>query len=143
MSYETILFFHIGAFIFNISLVILADIIGLLWVFGKIQNLPKKFILATHRFIWVGLFISVTSGLVLFWDSREYLLTLPAFYTKVLFVFALLVNSFVISKHLRRALEVKSFSDLGKKEKLLFFASGAFSTISWAAVVISANMLGL
>lgn len=143
MPYETILFFHIGAFVFNIGLVILADILGLLWVLEKIKKLPKKVMLMAHRLIWLGLVISITSGSLLFWESREYLLTLPAFYTKILFVVALLVNSFVISKHLKVALEVESFSALARKERSSFFISGVISTICWIAVVVSAKMLGL
>lgn len=143
MSYEIILGAHIAAFMFNIGLVVLADGIGLLWVIGKLKKLPKQFMLVAHRAIWVGLAVSIVTGAYMFWDLRDYLLETPAFYTKVFFVLALVINSFLISKHLHAALGAESFAALEKKEKISFFISGAVSTISWIAVVVSAKLSGL
>lgn len=127
----------------NIGLVILADFIGLLWVIGKIKKLPQKYMMLFHKLIWIGLGVSILSGAFLFWDVREYLLTVPAFYTKMFFVVALVINSFLISKHLRAALRVESFKSLSTKERKTFFISGAISTISWVMVLVTAQFLGL
>lgn len=143
MAYETILLVHISSFIWNISLVVLADGVGLLWVIGKIQRLPKLFMFWTHRLIWVGFTASIASGAYLFWDLRDYLLETPAFLTKMGFVLALFINSFFISKHLKRALEAESFAHLERPEKIKFFISGAVSSVSWVAVFVSAQFLGL
>lgn len=143
MAYETILFFHIGAMFLNIGLVILADSVGLLWVIGKLKQLPKKWLLLAHRLIWLGLSVSILSGVLLFWESREYLLAVPAFYTKIFFVVALVINSFLISKHLHVALQAESFKMLPSKERKALFVSGVISTVSWVSVLISAQLLGL
>ena len=125
------------------SLVVLADSVGLLWVFNKIQNLPEKFITYAHKLIWLGITVSIVTGAFMFWNLREYLLSTPAFYTKMFFLLALMINAFLISKHLKKALTIGSFALLEPKHKKSFIISGFVSALSWIAVVISATQLGL
>jgi hypothetical protein len=143
MPYEIILTTHIASFIWNVSFVVVADLIGLLWVLGKMQLLPQKVMLYTHRLIWLGLLTSIVTGIFMFVELKDYLLETPAFYTKIIFVMALVINSFFISKHLKNSFGVGSFSNLDKKDKRSFFISGAVSTVSWIVVFLSAGMLGL
>ena len=143
VPYETILTLPIASFIWNISLVVLADGVGLLWVLGKINKLPKKLMVYAHRLIWLGLAVSVSTGAFMFWELRDYLLSTPAFYTKIIFVLTLMINALFISKHLKTALIVGAFNDLSSKEKGKFLLSGFVSAISWVTVFLSAKMLGL
>ena len=142
MLYDTILTIHIISFVWNVSFVILSDIIGGLWIVG-VARLPKLPLRLFHICIWAGLSVSIVTGLYMFTTASSYLLTVPAFYTKIFFVLALLINSFLIAKHLHKALSVASFSDLPSTEKRSFIVSGAISTISWIGVVVSAAWIGL
>jgi hypothetical protein len=142
MTYELILAVHIGAFITNISLVVLADLLGLLWMLGAIRRLPKKSMIVAHYLIWLGLATSIASGAYLFWPAREYLLTVESFYVKVTLVLVLLINSFFISKHLRTALST-TFKRLSLKERGGFLLSGFVSLGAWIGVIVAATRLGL
>lgn len=143
MPYEIVLTIHIASFISNVSLVILADCIGLLWVIGKIRHLPRQFLLWAHHLIWIGLGFSIVTGVAMFLESAEYLLSTPVFYIKIFFLCVLLVNSVFISRHLHAALERGAFLQLTSAERRAFLISGAVSTLSWILVVVSAWMLEL
>ncbi len=142
IPYGVVLGAHIVAFFVNISLVIIADIYGLLWVTGKKSVLNSAVMSRLHKLIWFGLGISIISGVMLAWDSWEYLFTLPAFYTKLIFVLALVVNSFFISSHQQIASE-RAFVSLGSSEKMPLLISGGVSTFCWIGVVVAAQLLGL
>lgn len=133
---------HISMFFVNIAMVIVADVSALLWVLGKKEVLNKRLMHWLHRLIGVGLAISITTGAIMFWDVRDYLLTLPSFYTKLIFVLALVVNAFVIGKHFHVATE-RPFRELTKKERMPLFISGAVSTCAWVGVYIAARSLGM
>jgi hypothetical protein len=143
MSYETVLLLHMTSFFASIAMVVLADSIGLLWVWGKIKRLPRRLVLSLHKLIWLGVSVSVVSGLTMFMELREYLLTVPAFYTKILFIVVLIINATLLSRHLRAALRVESFSDLSQKERTSFIISGMVSAVSWVSIFVSANLLGV
>jgi hypothetical protein len=142
ITYEVVLAAHVIAFMWNIAWVVVSDFVGLLWLIGKLETVSKKFLHLTHWFIWVGLTISVLTGVYLFLQSADYLLTLPAFYTKSVLVFALIVNSFVIGKHIDLAAN-KTFATTNKSERIHLAFSAVVSTIGWAGVVVAASMLGL
>ena len=107
---------HIISFAWNIFWVVVSDTIGLLWVTGKRLLAPNNFLRMTHRFVFLGLSISVISGAYLFWSVSDYLLTVSAFYTKMLLVLALVINGFAIGKHISVA-ESTSFAELGNEKK--------------------------
>lgn len=136
-----ILALHISAFFVNITFVVIADALALSWVLGKKEVLSIQVMRTLHRIVSVGLCVSVVTGAIMFWDVRDYLLTLPAFYTKMLFVLALVVNSFVIGKHMHIAVE-RPFKTLEPEEKRPLFISGAVSTIAWVGTFIAAKSLG-
>jgi len=142
MPYEFILFIHIAAFISNISMVVLADALGLWWMLGKLSRLPEKIMIRLHHLIWLGLAASIISGAYLFWPAREYLLTVHSFYIKVALIVVLLINSFFISKHLQLALST-TFAELSAPERTKFLFSGFVSLSAWIGVVVAATQLGL
>ena len=142
ISYGTLVGVHVSAFLFNITLVIIADLLGLLWVLGYKRTLNRRTMQRLHYLISAGLAVSIISGALLFSTADEYLLTVPAFYTKVGFVLALVVNSFFIGRHLKVATE-RSFRSLLGSEKLPIFISAAVSVASWIGVVVAAQFLGL
>lgn len=142
LTYQTVLAIHIISFVWNIGWVVLSDFSGLLWITGKVKVLNAKFMKIAHYAVWAGLASSILSGAYLFIDLADYLLTVPAFYTKMFLVLALVINSFVISKHLHVA-TTGTFVEVSKEERLKLFISGAVSTVSWVGVVVSAHFLGL
>jgi len=142
ITYGAILGLHIVAFMWNIAWVIISDFVGFLWLVGKIERVNKKFLNLTHWFIWVGLGVSILTGVYLFMDASEYLLTVPAFWTKIILVIALVINSFFISRHINLA-ETKLFSETTSSERKHLFISAAVSVVGWVGVVVAAGQLGL
>lgn len=133
---------HIGAFFVTITGVIVADVYAGLWVLGKIKTLPRKIIYCLHIFVAYGLLCSVVTGLIMFWDLRDYLLSHGPFWAKTIFVFVLIINSFVISKHIEISL-IRSFQSLTQRERVPLIISGLVSTVSWIGAFVSAQFLGL
>ena len=141
-AYELILTVHVLTFSVNIILVIAADLNALRWVLGWKQVLSSTLMRRLHRLISVGLGVSVITGLYLFWGVRDYLLTVPAFYTKLLLVVMLVVNSFFIGKHIMIATK-RSFTDLSSAERRPLYISGIVSMCGWVGVYVVAQFLGL
>lgn len=131
---------HLTAVFTTLVIVIAADLHGLLFVSGKMKTLPLKRMKALHRATWIGIFFIILAGLSMFSSYSEYLLSLPAFRVKLVFIGALLLNAFFIGKHLIIAGQ-QPFASLSRKERFLLLASGAVSTVSWAGAFISAQFL--
>jgi hypothetical protein len=133
---------HIGAFVVTITGVILADLYALLWVIGKFPTLQSRYLTGLHYVVGTGLLVSITSGFLMFWPLREYLVTVEAFWVKVVFVMVLIINSFVISAHMHIH-TTQTFSSLSKTQRLPLFLSGATSAISWVTVFVAALLLNV
>lgn len=131
---------HITAVFATLIAVVVADTHGLLWMLGKIKTLPKKRMELLHQTVWVGLFCIVAAGISMFLGYPEYLLSLPAFQFKALFVVFLLLNAFYIGGHLTIATQ-KSFPELTIKQKATLLISGAVSTIGWIGAYTCAQFL--
>ena len=131
---------HIGAFVITITAVIIADLHALLWVLGKLPTLQKSRIAAMHYIVSTGLMVSVTSGFLLFLPLSKYLVTVEAFWVKMAFVAVLIINSFVIARHMNTP-ATRTFLSLTKQERLPLVISGAASAISWIMVFASALLL--
>mgnify|MGYP001582748426 CR=1 FL=1 len=84
----------------------------------------------------------VATGISMAIPLAEYLLMTPAFYFKMFFVLALIVNAVVVGFLLNIATE-RSFASLSRRERIPLFISGGVSTISWIGAVLSALSLGL
>lgn len=128
---------HIASFVVTISVVLVSDIYALAWVLGKKAVLSKQKLTGLHNLIKLGLLVSVTTGALMFWPAREYLVTSPAFWVKMFFVFVLIINGYLIGRHLNIP-PTKSFASLEKDEKRPLIISALVSTISWITVFVSA-----
>ncbi|MEX0917865.1 MAG: hypothetical protein WDZ93_01810 [Candidatus Paceibacterota bacterium] len=133
---------HITTVFALIATVVVTDVLGLLWVTGRLETLSRRTLTVLHRLVWVGLLIMIVSGATMFLSYKEYLLTVPAFYVKMGFVLTLVVNAFVIGRHMHIA-TVRSFAALSKEERRPLFISGAVSTTAWVGAVTAALMLEL
>ena len=142
IPYDLMLTIHIVAFVLNVALVVVADGLGALWVLGRLERLNADVLNNIHKFLWAGLLLSVITGALMAYESIEYLLTVPAFQIKLVFVTALVINSFVIHKHIQVPV-VSSFSEVDSRTKKSLLVSGVVSTVSWISVVICAQFLGL
>lgn len=144
IPYSLLLTAHITTFMANILLVIIADVHGFLWVLGKKETLPRTLMHWLHHLLTLGLTISILTGAYLFFANLDYFsaVIVPAFYVKVCLVMMLVINAFVISKHMDVATE-RPFKSLTKAEKIPLFISGAVSTIGWVGVFTLAQFIGL
>lgn len=131
---------HVTAVFLTLGVVITADSHGLLWMLGKLQTLPRKRMEALHVLAWIGLITIMLAGATMFSTYSEYLLTLPAFQLKMLFVVFLVLNAVVIGKHLKIA-TVRSFASLPRKERIVLLLSGAVSTTGWVGAYICAQFI--
>ena len=133
---------HVTTVFILIALVVLADTLGFLWVLGKKETLDRRMLSRIHNAIWVGLGVMLLAGAIMAYPYFDYLRTLTPFLVKMGFVAALIINSFVIGKHIPITTE-RPYATLTREEKAPLFLSGAVSTISWAGAIIAATMLDL
>ena len=133
---------HIGAFIVTITAVIIADLQAILWAMGKLPTLKPQRLKVLHNVVSTGLLVSITSGFIMFLPLREYLVTVEAFWVKLAFVGVLIINSFVIARHMHIP-TTRTFSSLSKKARRPLFLSGAASGVSWIVVFASALLLNV
>lgn len=142
LPYNIVLGIHVGSFLVNLGMVIVADGYGARWVLGQVETLHAPFMRWLHRLISVGLGVSIISGALLFSTVSDYLLTVPAFYTKLAFVAALVINAWFIGRHMEVATRTP-FRSLARSERIPLYVSGVVSTASWIGVVVAAQFLGL
>ncbi|MAZ56755.1 hypothetical protein CL653_03115 [bacterium] len=93
-----------------------------------------------HSLIYVGLSMSILSGVYLFADRASYLLTLPTFYMKMALVGALILNSLVIGHHLPLATS-QHFRDISRRQKSFLYISATVSTVAWVGIYFLAHTL--
>lgn len=133
---------HIGTVFVLVPLVVIADLFALLWVLGRIDRLDVRILRTLHRLVYVGIALMITSGAIMFQSYQGYLLATPAFYVKMGFVAALIINSFVVGAHLHTA-TTRTFAELTWAERRPLLISGAVSTVSWIGAIVAATQLGL
>lgn len=135
---DFILPLHIGILVITLVCIIWADIYTSFWLHGKKQTLNPKIVYRLHTAVTLGLTGMITTGTALFWPLREYLTdNSPAFFIKMFFVFALVVNSFVIDTYMKLA-TIYSFKDISMRQKAILFASGSISLLSWLGAILAA-----
>jgi hypothetical protein len=137
---ETLLPLHLLTLGYTAWMIFHADILGFDWVSGREAVLSEEEIRKSHKGVWIGLSVMITTGLLMFWPMRDYLLHRPQFYAKMAFVLALVVNGFIIG-HLQKVATHKSYAMLSQKEKLPLLMSGAVSTVSWVGAAIMGFLL--
>ncbi len=77
----------------------------------------------------------VVTGFTMFSRDSEYLLSNPLFLVKMVFVTALVVNSFLIGSHIKVASE-KPFAALSSGEKTKLIVSGIVSGVCWVGAML-------
>jgi len=128
---DVILPIHLILLALTAICIVFADVYALTWVLGKKQFLNEKLVIRLHYYVNIGLTGMIATGILLFWPMREYLTSQSAsFFPKMIFVLALVINSFVIEKHMCVA-TTKKFINVSTKEKSILFISGITSFISW------------
>ncbi len=136
-----ILPFHILSLLVTLYFIVRSDLLAVQWVRGKSPMLDLDRLKRYHYAVAVGLIAMIITGVSM---------AIPAvnsgsIYTtslaiKLSFVALLIVNSFVINKHLVIPSK-KKFVELSNREKYILFASGAASTIGWLGALIAAFFL--
>ena len=133
---------HVAFVFLTLALVLTADGHGLLWLTGYLDTLPRQRMERLHRLIWLGLAVIILSGAIMFTFYQEYLVTVTAFWVKMGFVLALLINAFVIGR-LAPLSYNRPFILLTYDERLPLFISGAVSVTAWVGAIVAAQFLGL
>ena len=72
----------------------------------------------------------ITTGLLLFWPGRSYLLERVQFFVKMAFVTTLICNGFIIG-NLQKIAITHAWGDLKVSQKLPLLISGSVSTLAW------------
>ena len=137
---KIILPFHFASLAFVAWNVLHADHMGFNWIRGTVAKLDEKQVRKYHYGTWIGLGLMITTGLLLFSQSYEYLLTRPQFYVKMGFVVALIINGFIIGG-LQKTAITKTYASLSTKEKIPLFLSGGISTLCWLGAVAGGYFL--
>lgn len=128
---------HLLVLLFCIVTIIRSDTLGFAWIRGKVEMLEYDKVVSLHKQMWIGLLLMIVSGSVLFYASRELLLSSNEFYFKILSVTVLVINAFVIGK-LMKISTTKKFVDTTKSEKTKLYISGAISIIFWITTIVLA-----
>lgn len=126
---------HLSILFTTLAVVAFADLQGLRWALGRVSTLNTRLTRALHLLVYIGLGGMVLTGLTMFSRDSEYLLSNPLFLSKMVFVGALIVNSFLIGKHIKVASE-QSFAELGGREKTKLVVSGVVSGACWLGAML-------
>lgn len=133
---------HLATLAFLACLVVFADHEAFSWVRGKKATLNARTMTRVHLATWAGLLLMVATGISMALPLKDFLLTNAAFFFKMFFVLALLMNAVVIGFLMKTATE-KTFASLSWREQLPLLVSGGVSTVGWLGAVISAFSMGL
>jgi len=129
---------HVLFVIATAGVVLYADEQGLMWVRGKSALLSQRRLAWLHLLTGLGLAGLIATGGVLFLGHSSPFLQNPFFYTKLVFVVALIVNGFLIER-LARVATLRTWASLSSRERLPLIISGGISLVSW----IGAGVCGL
>jgi hypothetical protein len=138
---EIVLPIHLTILTLTLICILWADIYASMWLHGEKQVLSSAIVSRLHTAVTIGLTGMIVTGITLFWPLREYLVSQSdAFFVKMFFVFALVVNSFVIEKYMAIA-TTRSFKEVPLRQKVILFISGGISSLSWVGAIIAATQL--
>lgn len=121
--------------------ILLSDSLAFAWMRGSTPVLDKQRIRRLHRWVGFGLTGMIVSGAFLFLEQPSDLFAHTGFYVKIVFVVALVLNSFAIN-YVSRIATKRSFASLTTGERLPLIVSGAISTFSWLGAFFAAFTLG-
>ena len=137
---DIIFFFHISFLCVAGCGILVADKLGLSWFRGKVRTLRAKKLRLLHEVMGGALAGLIATGLLLFWPSRAYLVTQPTFYIKMVFVAALVINSFIIDRLMHDATRMP-FAQLSRGRKRALMLSAGISGLCWAGAATIAFFL--
>lgn len=121
--------------------VLYSDEQGLSWMLGKKKVLSAKRVAVLHAIVGVGLALIILTGGLMVIKGLPYYLHKPVFLIKMAFVFALIVNAFVI-EHISKIASQKSFAELTPRERTPLFISGGVSVLCWLGALVCGFLLG-
>ena len=139
-QFDTVVLIHLLTLAVTFSCIVFADTQGYLWVTGRRETLNKKTLDIIHRCVGYGLYGMIATGALLFWPLRDFLPSEPTFRVKMFFVLALVINAYVIEKHMSLAY-LRPFATLTLKERSLLFTSGAVSSFSWIGAALCGYLI--
>lgn len=142
IPYTYLLTAHVGAFTWSVIGILAADSQAVRWLLGWTSTLSGSYLTFWHRWVWVGLVVSLVSGFSMFWPLRDYLLGDPTFLFKVSLVLVLILNALFIGSHMRVA-TTQPFRALPVGEKRTLVVSGAVSTVCWMSIAVLGVLLPL
>ncbi len=137
---DLLLYLHLASLTLAIVGIALADKVAFAWMRGTTETIAPAKLLQLHWIVTIALSGLVVTGLLMFWPLRDYLTGQPEFWIKMVFVLALLINSFFIEHFMGKA-ATTPFSSLTQKEKIPLFISGAVSGASWVGAAVVAYLL--
>lgn len=127
---------HLLAIASTLFIVLYADLHVLPWFLGKKKTVSKKHIAVTHTLVSIGLALIITSGALMAFSRLESLLVNKIFIVKMVFVSALVVNSFFIGR-ISKLAEEKSFRDLTAGQRWMVLVSAGVSVLSWLGALVA------
>lgn len=131
-----------GLIVFATIIVILySDHQGFLYFRGKKATLSLSFVNWSHRLVWLGLGLIISTGSILVSFNVERYVADPAFFLKMSFVGVLIMNGLAIGALSHKA-STTPFAALSQEEQRTLLVSGALSFMGWVgAFVIGAAFL--
>ncbi len=134
---DLLLYAHLGFLAVALYGIIAADSQAMAWMRGKVPVIANHHLERTHWIVTAGLVGLVLTGLYLYWPMRAYLYGQPYFLAKMVFVLALLINSFFIERLMPLASQY-AHVDLSAAQKRGLMLSGGISTLSWLGATVLA-----
>lgn len=126
---------HVCALLVTLGFVLYADSIGVRYILGSIQVLPRARVQLLHRLVWVGLGATILSGALMVLQDPSYYVTQPTYLLKMFFVLVLCINAFAIGHLSHRAVE-RGWRELPAHTQAALLVSGMVSVVSWCAAVL-------
>ena len=137
MDLYTIGELHVPILALTALVILYSDHKGLLYMLGKHEVLSERFVVWSHRLVWVGLIGMIITGAVLVSGSLEYRLTQGAFYIKMGLVLVLIMNAVAIGK-LSKVATHTPFAALSLEQRRTLLVSGMLSAAGWIGAALIA-----
>jgi len=135
-----ILQLHLGILLITFLVILYTDFNALLWLLGKKEKLSEPLFKKLHIAVSLGLAGMIITGIIQLLPLREWLFTNQLFGLKMFFVGVLVINSFLVGRHMKLACN-NSFNELSNIEKRTLAMSGLVSTASWIGAFVVAKIL--
>jgi hypothetical protein len=126
---------HLSIAILTGLVVLYSDEQAFMWVLGKKDVLEKSRINFLHYAVTAGLTLLIITGGLIYSQAAPAYLSIMPFVTKMVVIFALILNTYAIDRFSAVAL-TRSFASLSSKERIPLFITGAISFAGWATAII-------